>query len=107
MRKPILLACLAALIAAFTLAEVSPAADPAPRRAGPPRKGPAPARRAAPPARKLPVKTYDFTADAIDGERILPDGVTVFGLRGARFPSLIDVRGDFLHEVTRSADRLP
>ncbi len=112
MTKPSLLARLSALGLAFSLAGIvagaaPAAAEPPARRAAPPRPRAAvtPARRAAP--RKPPVKTYDFTADAIDGDRIQPDGSTIFGLRGARFPSLIDLRGDFLHEITRSADRVP
>lgn len=71
-----------------------------------------PARKAAPrkaaqaqPAPK-PVKSYDFLGDEIDGDRILPDGTTVFGLPDAKRPSLIKLRGHFMKEIARSAEEL-
>lgn len=59
----------------------------------------------APAARKKPV-LYDFTGDEIDGDRIRPDGTTIFGLRSARHGSLIRLRGDFVREIVKSAERL-
>lgn len=53
-----------------------------------------------------PVRNYDFLADKIDGDRIQPDGTTLFGLPDARRPSLIRLRGDFVREITRSAEQL-
>lgn len=70
-----------------------------------------PARRAlagkkATPPGKEKVKYYDFTGDNIDGERIRPDGTTIFGLTAARHGSLIKLRGDFVREIMKSAERL-
>jgi hypothetical protein len=91
------------------------AADPAPPAAAKsagvrprpraPRLAPSGGRVA--PARGAPVRTYEFTADVLDGSRVRPDGSTLFGLRGAQHSNLIELRGDFLPEITRSAEDLP
>jgi hypothetical protein len=53
------------------------------------------------------MRTFDFEGDAIDGSRIAPDGFTLFGLpRAQAHGSLIRLRGDFLPEITRSAEDL-
>jgi hypothetical protein len=75
---------------------------------------PKPARRARPAAAAKkesaapPKKArfYDFTGDNIDGDRIRPDGTTIFGLNAARHGNLIKLRGDFVREIVKSADRL-
>ena len=74
---------------------------------GPPTKR-SDARRAttAKPAPAKPVKSYDFTGDDIDGQRIRPDGTTLFGLRRVPHGSLIQLRGDFIPEIARSAEKL-
>ena len=58
-----------------------------------------------PAAKKKPV-FFDFTGDNIDGDRIRPDGTTIFGLRAARHGSLIRLRGDFLREIVKTGERL-
>jgi len=58
-----------------------------------------------PSGKKKPV-FFDFTGDNIDGDRIRPDGTTIFGLRSARHGSLIRLRGDFLREIVKSGERL-
>jgi hypothetical protein len=79
------------------LALATPAlAEPKPR----PREKPT---RSAPPKR---TRTYDFEADVIDSRRVKPDGTTLFGLTAARHRNLIRLRGDFVREIVRSADRL-
>ena len=55
--------------------------------------------------KKKPV-FFDFTGDNIDGDRIRPDGTTIFGLRAARHGSLIRLRGDFLREIVKTGERL-
>jgi len=111
MGTSIRIASLVALAVLHLMAGIAPAeADPPPRRTVPSRpraEATRPAPQPGPSAQRPPVKSYDFAADAIDGTRIQPDGTTLFGLRRPRFSSLIDVRGDFLREVVRSADRLP
>ncbi len=90
------LIAVAALLVAFT---ATAAAQPKPR----------PARKAAP-ARQAPAakktKYFDFTGDNIDGDRVLPDGTTIFGLKAARHGSLIKLRGDFVREIVKTAERL-
>ncbi len=90
------------------------AAQPKPRqRARPARAGTTPAATATaaaaaaarPAGKKKPV-FFDFTGDNIDGDRIRPDGTTIFGLRAAHHGSLIELRGDFLHEIVKTAERL-
>jgi hypothetical protein len=85
-----------ALLAAFA---TSAAAQPKPR----PARRAVPAVEAAPPKK---VRTFDFTGDNIDGSRILPDGTTIFGLKAARHGSLIKLRGDFVREIVKTAERL-
>ncbi|HLU67558.1 MAG TPA: hypothetical protein VKZ63_14850 [Kofleriaceae bacterium] len=53
-----------------------------------------------------PTRSYEFDGDAIDGTRNRPDGTTLFGLKGARHPSLIQLRGHFLPEIARAAERI-
>ena len=60
---------------------------------------------AQPAGKKKPV-FFDFTGDNIDGDRIRPDGTTIFGLRAARHGSLIRLRGDFLREIVKTGERL-
>jgi len=85
-----------ALVTAFT---TTVAAQPKPR----PARRAAPARQDAPPKK---TKYFDFTGDNIDGTRVLPDGTTIFGLKQARHGSLIKLRGDFVREIVKSAERL-
>ena len=61
---------------------------------------------AAQPVRKKKAVFFDFTGDNIDGDRIRPDGTTIFGLRAARHGSLIRLRGDFLREIVKTGERL-
>jgi len=98
--RPIL--CILALAVALAAAPAPAAADPAPRATAPKRTGVPHA-----PRRKVPIRTYSFTGDALDGSRVRPDGSTLFGLRGARHSSLIELRGDFLREMARTAERVP
>ena len=66
----------------------------------------APAAAQQPAAGKKKPVFFDFTGDNIDGDRIRPDGTTIFGLRTARHGSLIKLRGDFLREIVKSGERL-
>ena len=59
-----------------------------------------------PTAKKKKPVFFDFTGDNIDGDRIRPDGTTIFGLRTARHGSLIRLRGDFLREIVKTGERL-
>jgi hypothetical protein len=92
-----LAATLALLLSLTATAAAGPTRNSAPRKARP--------AAAAQPAPK-PAKSYDFLADEIDGDRIQPDGTTVFGLPDAKRPSLIELRGDFVREIARSAEQL-
>ena len=53
-----------------------------------------------------PIRTYEFVPDQVDGDRIRPDGTTIFGLRQVRHGSLIRLRGDFLREIVQSAEHV-
>lgn len=66
------------------------------------------AAKRAPVAKKeaKPVKSYDFLGDDIDGQRIQPDGTTMFGLRSAPHGSLIRLRGQFIPEILKSAEKI-
>ena len=66
----------------------------------------APASAPQQPSGKKKAVFFDFTGDNIDGDRIRPDGTTIFGLRSARHGSLIRLRGDFLREIVKSGERL-
>jgi len=79
------------------------AAQPKPKT--PTRKGKPTTTTSQPVAKKKPV-FFDFTGDNIDGDRIRPDGTTIFGLRAARHGSLIRLRGDFLREIVKTGERL-
>lgn len=60
-------------------------------------------------AKEAPSKTpksFEFEADNIDGDRINPDGTTIFGIPAAKQPSLIRVRSDFISEILKSAENL-
>lgn len=94
-----------ALLAGATTAAGAQPKSRAPR--GPQRSKAAAAQSATtqPAARKKPV-FFDFTGDEIDGDRIRPDGTTIFGLRAARHGSLIELRGDFLREIVKTGERL-
>ena len=88
-----------AVVAALALpAAAQPKARPRARQ-GRPAAAPQPV------AKKKPV-FFDFTGDNIDGDRIRPDGTTIFGLRAARHGSLIRLRGDFLREIVKTGERL-
>jgi hypothetical protein len=78
------------------------AAEPAARSARTPTPKPAATQ---PTPKKKPV-FFDFTGDNIDGDRIRPDGTTIFGLRSARHGSLIRLRGDFIREIVKTGERL-
>lgn len=94
MKLPAILALLAAL------------ALPAAAQPKKPRPRPAARPAAAEPAPRKKPRFFDFTGDSIDGDRIRPDGTTIFGLRAARHGSLIHLRGDFIREIVKSAERL-
>ena len=66
----------------------------------------APASAQPQPGGKKKAVFFDFTGDNIDGDRIRPDGTTIFGLRATRHGSLIKLRGDFLREIVKSGERL-
>jgi hypothetical protein len=51
-------------------------------------------------------KNYDFTADEIDGDRVRPDGTTIFGVQSTRHASLIRLRQHFIPEIVKSAEWL-
>ncbi len=93
MHKPFIAA---AILAAFaTTAAAQPKTRPA-RRAVQAKESAAPKK----------VKYFDFTGDNIDGDRILPDGTTIFGLKAVRHGSLIKLRGDFVREIVKTAEKL-
>jgi hypothetical protein len=91
------------LVALLLALSLSPAAADPGRT--PPRRAPAPAPAPAPVPQR-PARNYDFTGDRLDGSRVQPDGTTIFGLRDARQPSLIRLRGDFVREIARSAEQV-
>jgi len=86
-----------AIVAAFAAAA---AAQPKAR----PRRPAVQAKETTSPPKK--VRYFDFTGDNIDGDRNLPDGTTIFGLKAARHGSLIKLRGDFVREIVKTAERL-
>ena len=92
-----LVATLALLLAMTATAAAGPGRKAAPRKAN---------KAQAAPAAQKPVKSYDFLGDQIDGDKVMPDGTTVFGLPDSKRPSLIRLRGDFVKEITRSAETL-
>ncbi|HEY8145177.1 MAG TPA: hypothetical protein VIG06_20995 [Kofleriaceae bacterium] len=99
-----LAAALALALAFAAPAAAQPKAKPRPAaRAG--AKKAAAAAATTPAGKKKPV-FFDFTGDNIDGDRIRPDGTTIFGLRAAHHGSLIELRGDFLREIVKSGERL-
>jgi hypothetical protein len=51
-------------------------------------------------------KTFNFEADDIDGDRINPDGTTIFGIKDNKRPSLISYRAHFLPEILKAAEDL-
>ena len=92
-----LVATLALLLAMTATAAADPGRKAAPRKAN---------KAQGAPAAQKPVKNYDFLGDEIDGDKVMPDGTTVFGLPDSKRPSLIRLRGDFVKEITRSAEML-
>jgi hypothetical protein len=94
-----------ALVAALALA-LAFAAPAAAQPKAKPRAKKAPAATTATPAGKKKPVFFDFTGDNIDGDRIRPDGTTIFGLRAAHHGSLIRLRGDFLREIVKTGERL-
>ena len=96
-----LLIALAAVAALALPAAAQPKSKPRPAA----RKATAAAPAITPAGTKKPV-FFDFTGDNIDGDRIRPDGTTIFGLRDARHGSLIKLRGDFLREIVKTGERL-
>ena len=95
-----LLIALAAVAALALPATAQPKAKPRPAA-----KKAAAVAATTPAGKKKPV-FFDFTGDNIDGDRIRPDGTTIFGLRDARHGSLIKLRGDFLREIVKTGERL-
>jgi hypothetical protein len=95
-----------ALSAAIARPAAAQPAAAAPRAKKPRSKAAAAAATTAQPAGKKKPVFFDFTGDSIDGDRIRPDGTTIFGLRAARHGSLIRLRGDFLREITKTGERL-
>jgi hypothetical protein len=51
-------------------------------------------------------KSYDFSADNIEGELVKPDGEMVKERKYAEHTSLIRVRADFIREIVKSAEEL-
>ncbi|HEU5055599.1 MAG TPA: hypothetical protein VFU21_03715 [Kofleriaceae bacterium] len=93
-----LIAALAVVLALALPAAAQPAAKAA--------RKPKPKAAATQPAAKKKPVFFDFTGDNIDGDRIRPDGTTIFGLRAARHGSLIRLRGDFIREIVKTGERL-
>ncbi len=62
----------------------------------------------APPADKGngKVKTYDFTADSIEGDLVKPEGVGVSVTDFSKHSSLIRIRTNFIPEIVKSAEDL-
>jgi hypothetical protein len=52
------------------------------------------------------VKTYDFSADTIEGDLIKPEGTEVNARDFAKHSSLIRIRKDFIPEIIKSAEDL-
>ena len=52
------------------------------------------------------VKTYDFSADTIEGDLVKPDGEFVNVRTGAEHSSLIKIRDNFIKEIVKSAEDL-
>ena len=52
------------------------------------------------------VKDYDFMADEIDGDRVRPDGTSIFGIQNLQHSSLIRLRSHFIDEIMRTAEML-
>lgn len=94
-----LVATLALLLALTATAAAGPTRKSTTRKA-------TPAAAKAQPAAQKATKNYDFLGDEIDGDKIMPDGTTVFGLPDAKRPSLIKLRGDFVKEIARSAESI-
>jgi len=90
MRKVISGICAAAIMTVFATSAM--AQKPA---RGKPAKSKAPAE-----------KSYDFSADVIDGELARPDGENM-DVRGfEKHSSLIRIRTDFIREIVKSAEDL-
>ena len=65
------------------------------------------AKAKAPAPTPLPkVKDYDFMADEIDGDRVRPDGTSIFGIQNLQHSSLIRLRSHFIDEIMRTAEML-
>jgi hypothetical protein len=93
------------IVAAIALTFAAPAAaQPRPKKPGTPAARAGKAKKPSPPPR---TRNFYFDGDEIDGDRMAPDGTTIFGLQSARHSSLIKLRGDFLREIVRSADEVP
>lgn len=99
-----LAAALAIALAIAAPAAAQPRARPRPAARAGAKKATA-AAAITPAGKKKPV-FFDFTGDSIDGDRIRPDGTTIFGLRDAHHGSLIELRGDFLREIVKTGERL-
>lgn len=52
------------------------------------------------------VKTYDFTGDEIDGDKLSPDGETIMVPDPPVRTSLIKLRTHYVPEVTKSTENL-
>ena len=52
------------------------------------------------------VKTYDFSADTIEGDLIKPEGTDVNARDFAKHSSLIRIRTNFIPEIIKSAEDL-
>ena len=100
------LAVVAAIALPAAIARPAAAQPAAAAKAKKPRPKAATDGTAAQPAGKKKAVYFDFTGDSIDGDRIRPDGTTIFGLRAARHGSLIRLRGDFLREIVKTGERL-
>jgi hypothetical protein len=51
-------------------------------------------------------KDYDFMADEIDGDRVLPNLDRIIGIGDSKHASLIRLRQHFIPEIIRTADML-
>lgn len=82
-----------------------PSKSARPSKGASPSKGVKPSKRPGPDAAaRTRVKSYNFLADEIDGDRILPDNTTIFGRDVVVHDSLLRLRTEFISEIIKSAE---
>ncbi len=57
-------------------------------------------------AKAKKVRTFSFTGDEIDADRIRPDGTAIFGRPANKHTSLIRLRTQFIAQIVKSAEML-